>query len=418
MAKVVAAHGLRGALKLRCFTERAEDVAAYGPVHDREASGALALKVIGRTPRRRARQGGRHRRSQRRRGAARDLLYVPARRCRSRRPTSSTTPISRASRVVRGDGSRLGTVRGLGNFGAGDVLEIAAEGGARADACRSTAARCPRSTSPAAAWWSSRRPSWRGGSRHERTREPWAATVLTLFPAMFPGPLGHSLAGRALAGGRVVARGARSARLRARPPPQRRRSAVRRRRRHGDAAGRGGRARSMRSPPAGPARPVLYLSARGAPLDQRARRAACRGPGVVLLCGRFEGRRPAGHRGARARGGQPRRPRAVGRRARGARAARCLRPPAARGDRRAGLARRGELRRRSAGIPALHPAPGLGRPCGARGAAVRPSRADPRVAPAAGRAGPATRRPDLWARHLAAAAAGSAGERRPCADDQ
>ena len=38
VAKVVAAHGLQGALKLRCFTERAEDVAAYGPVHDRAAS--------------------------------------------------------------------------------------------------------------------------------------------------------------------------------------------------------------------------------------------------------------------------------------------------------------------------------------------------------------------------------------------
>ena len=31
---------------------------------------------------------------------------------------------------------------------------------------------------------------------------PWRATVLTLFPEMFPGPLGHSLAGRALAGRR------------------------------------------------------------------------------------------------------------------------------------------------------------------------------------------------------------------------
>ncbi len=29
-------------------------------------------------------------------------------------------------------------------------------------------------------------------------RAPWAATVLTIFPEMFPGPLGHSLAGRAL----------------------------------------------------------------------------------------------------------------------------------------------------------------------------------------------------------------------------
>ncbi len=30
---------------------------------------------------------------------------------------------------------------------------------------------------------------------------PWTATVLTLFPEMFPGPLGHSLAGRALKNG-------------------------------------------------------------------------------------------------------------------------------------------------------------------------------------------------------------------------
>ena len=30
---------------------------------------------------------------------------------------------------------------------------------------------------------------------------PWAATVVTLFPEMFPGPLGHSLAGRALQDG-------------------------------------------------------------------------------------------------------------------------------------------------------------------------------------------------------------------------
>ena len=34
VAKVVGAHGLRGALKLRCFTERPEDVAAYGPLYD------------------------------------------------------------------------------------------------------------------------------------------------------------------------------------------------------------------------------------------------------------------------------------------------------------------------------------------------------------------------------------------------
>ena len=31
--------------------------------------------------------------------------------------------------------------------------------------------------------------------------QPWTATVLTIFPEMFPGPLGHSLAGRALGAG-------------------------------------------------------------------------------------------------------------------------------------------------------------------------------------------------------------------------
>ena len=35
----------------------------------------------------------------------------------------------------------------------------------------------------------------------DATGQPWRATVLTLFPEMFPGPLGVSLAGKALAGG-------------------------------------------------------------------------------------------------------------------------------------------------------------------------------------------------------------------------
>ncbi len=50
----------------------------------------------------------------------------------------------------------------------------------------------------------------------------WRASVLTLFPEMFPGPLGHSLPGRALADGCVVARGPRHPRPRHRPAPQRR----------------------------------------------------------------------------------------------------------------------------------------------------------------------------------------------------
>ncbi len=47
----------------------------------------------------------------------------------------------------------------------------------------------------------------------------WRASILTLFPEMFPGPLGLSLAGRALDGGAVVARRTGHPRLRHRPPP-------------------------------------------------------------------------------------------------------------------------------------------------------------------------------------------------------
>lgn len=128
MAKVVAAHGLQGALKLRCFTERAEDVAAYGPLHD-EADRQLALRVIGRTA------GGVLAKAEgiEDRSAAEalrgTLLYVP----RAALPDPAEDEFYHADleglAVELGDGSRLGTVRWVGNFGAGDVLEIAAEGG-------------------------------------------------------------------------------------------------------------------------------------------------------------------------------------------------------------------------------------------------------------------------------------------------
>src|SRR6266508_3635650 len=61
----------------------------------------------------------------------------------------------------------------------------------------------------------------------------WRATVLTIFPEMFPGPLGASLAGEA--------------------------------------------------------RPRLLMSPRGVPLTQARAEALAGGPGAVVLCGRFEG---------------------------------------------------------------------------------------------------------------------------------
>lgn len=116
----------------------------------------------------------------------------------------------------------------------------------------------------------------------------WSAIVLTLFPEMFPGPLGLSLAGKGLAEGRWSL-------------------AVRDIREHGlgphasvdDTPAGGGPGMVMRADvvaaaidaarAAAPATPVLYLSPRGEPLTQTLVRQLTAGPGAILLCGRFEG---------------------------------------------------------------------------------------------------------------------------------
>lgn len=121
-----------------------------------------------------------------------------------------------------------------------------------------------------------------------RPPAPWTATVLTLFPEMLPGPLGHSLAGRALADGiwtleTVALRDFASDRHRTVDDQP-----------FGGGAGMVMRpdviARALdRVGEAAPARPAIYLTPRGAPLDQRRVEALAAGPGVVILCGRFEG---------------------------------------------------------------------------------------------------------------------------------
>ncbi|MGL4304165.1 MAG: tRNA (guanosine(37)-N1)-methyltransferase TrmD [Sphingomonas sp.] len=114
---------------------------------------------------------------------------------------------------------------------------------------------------------------------------PFAATVLTLYPDMFPGPLGISLAGRALAEGRwsLDARNIRDF-------ATDRHSTV-----DGTPAGGGAGmvlrpdvlAAAIDSVPAG--RPLLAMTPRGAPLTQARVRSLAEGPGVTILCGRFEG---------------------------------------------------------------------------------------------------------------------------------
>ena len=116
----------------------------------------------------------------------------------------------------------------------------------------------------------------------------WRATVLSLFPAMFPGPLGQSLAGRALADGiwALEARDIRDA-------------ATDRHRSVDDTPAGGGPGMVMRadvlaaaidaaSPPEDP-RPRLLMSARGRKLDQTLVADLAIRPGVVIVAARFEG---------------------------------------------------------------------------------------------------------------------------------
>jgi tRNA (guanine37-N1)-methyltransferase len=114
----------------------------------------------------------------------------------------------------------------------------------------------------------------------------WHATVLTIFPEMFPGPLGASLAGRALADG-VWSCEAKDIRD----------SAQDKHRSVDDTPAGGGPGMVMRADvlaraidAVGDDRcPRILLSARGTPLTQARVRELSAGAGVVLVCGRFEG---------------------------------------------------------------------------------------------------------------------------------
>ncbi len=114
---------------------------------------------------------------------------------------------------------------------------------------------------------------------------PWSVTVLTIFPAMFPGPLGHSLAGRALGDGRWTL-----------DVVDIRDYATDKHRSVDDIPFGGGPGMVMRADVidaafagGGGTGPGIYLSARGRKLTQERVRALADGPGVTLLCGRFEG---------------------------------------------------------------------------------------------------------------------------------
>ena len=113
----------------------------------------------------------------------------------------------------------------------------------------------------------------------------FAATVLTLYPEMFPGPLGVSLAGRALERGDWSCEAV-----------QIRDFATDRHRTVDDTPAGGGAGMVLKPDVLGRAldsvsdkRPVLAMTPRGKPIAQDRIRAIASGPGVTILCGRFEG---------------------------------------------------------------------------------------------------------------------------------
>jgi tRNA (guanine37-N1)-methyltransferase len=114
----------------------------------------------------------------------------------------------------------------------------------------------------------------------------WRASVLTIFPDMFPGPLGASLAGKAREKG-----------IWSLDPVDLRDHATDKHRTVDDTPAGGGPGMVMKpdviaraiDAAAADSRPRLLMSPRGAPLTQARVAALAQGPGVVLLCGRFEG---------------------------------------------------------------------------------------------------------------------------------
>lgn len=121
----------------------------------------------------------------------------------------------------------------------------------------------------------------------------WRCSILTIFPGMFPGPLAHSLLGRALEAG-----------LWSLDAHDLRDFATDRHRSVDDVPFGGGAGMVMRADVVDravtglldadraaelPARPLLYMSPKGARLDQAMARALAEGPGAVILCGRYEG---------------------------------------------------------------------------------------------------------------------------------
>lgn len=131
VAQVATAHGVGGALRLRCFTEAPESVAAYGPLCDEQGRELFTVRIVGQA------KGGVIVKVEgiEDRDAALALrgmrLYVP----RARLPEPEADEFYHEDliglAVQDAEGRPIGRVAAVFNFGAGDILEIEATDGRR-----------------------------------------------------------------------------------------------------------------------------------------------------------------------------------------------------------------------------------------------------------------------------------------------
>ena len=216
--------------------------------------------------------------------------------------------------VVDRAGEKLGTVIAIHNFGAGDLIEVRPDAGGNTElvpfdethvpavdiaagrivvALSEAGSETPsplrgRPTAKLGRLKGSRKnnPLTRRGRANRSSLAMWRASILTILPEVFPGPLGASLAGKAMAAGAwsldVVD-------IRA--------FATDKHRTVDDTPAGGGPGMVMKADVLGRAidatatddRPRLLLSPRGVPLTQARVEAFARGAGLLLICGRFEG---------------------------------------------------------------------------------------------------------------------------------
>jgi 16S rRNA processing protein RimM len=145
VAQVGAPHGVRGAFRLRCFTEAPGNVAAYGPLCDEAGRPLFEVRIVGQAkggviaevPGIADRDAAAALRGRR--------LYVPRERLPDPEEEDEYYHADLVGLTARDpEGRTLGTVKAVLNHGAGDILEIVAEDGGGSELVPFTRASVPR----------------------------------------------------------------------------------------------------------------------------------------------------------------------------------------------------------------------------------------------------------------------------------